>query len=149
MKSVSVYFNFDGNTREAFSFYSSVFGGDVEVLRYRDMGGDEMGITEEELDLVANAGLTIADNVSLMGTDILRSQGQTLTVGNNYYVTLECDDADQANRYFDALTAGGEVEMPLSPTSWAELYGAGTDRFGIQWMVMYTGDVEFGGGASG
>jgi PhnB protein len=47
---------------------------------------------------------------------------------------------------FGALVDGGRVEMPLQRTAWSETYGMGADRFGIQWMVSYTGDVEFGQG---
>lgn len=40
---------------------------------------------------------------------------------------------------------GGKVEMDLVPVPWAEKFGSFTDRFGVQWMVSYTGDVQFGG----
>src|SRR5690606_39976918 len=38
MKSVNPYLNFNGNTEEAFKFYQSVFGGELQIVRFRDMG---------------------------------------------------------------------------------------------------------------
>jgi PhnB protein len=64
-------------------------------------------------------------------------------VGNNYYISLEPETGEEADRLFNALSAAGETEMPLQPTEWAEKYGSCTDRFGVQWMVSYTGNVRF------
>jgi PhnB protein len=146
MFTANPYLNFAGNTEEAFTFYRSVFGGEfVDVLRFRDFGGNEMGVPEHELDRIAHIALPLGKDGLLMGTDTL----EPLTVGNNFYITLEADSAAEAERLFAALSAGGRVEMALQKTQWAELYGSCADRFGVQWMIMYTGNVEFTGGATG
>jgi PhnB protein len=137
MKTVHPYLNFAGNTEEAFTFYRSVFGGEFTgISRFRDMGGAEMGIPEDELDRVANMGLPLANGVMLMGTDTV-STWQTLTQGNNAYIMLDCESAEEAQRLFSALSAGGRVEMELQKTEWAKLYASFVDRFGVQWMVYY------------
>ena len=144
MKAVHPYLNFDGITLEAFEFYRSVFGGEfTNVTRYREMGGVEMGIAEDKLDLIANIGLPLADNVVLMGTDVVPGFGQEHRPGNNVSITLEPDSPEEAERLFSAMSAGGEVEMGLDKTEWAEAFGSFRDRFGVQWMVNYTGSVEF------
>jgi PhnB protein len=56
---------------------------------------------------------------------------------------VEAESAEEADRVFDALAEGGSVEMPLQRTEWAEKYGMCADRFGVQWMMDYTGSVEF------
>lgn len=144
MKSVSPYLNFPGNAEEAFEFYRSVLGGEfTNVTRFRDMGGEQMGFKGKDLDLIANIGLPIAPNTVLMASDVPASM-EKVNVGNNFYIALETDSADEAHRIFKALGEGGREGMPMQRTAWAETYGDLTDRYGIRWMVMYTGDVQFG-----
>lgn len=144
MKSANPYLTFDGNAEKAFTFYKSVFGGDFQVLvRFSDMGGGPPGTPASELGRIAHVALPIGTGDMLMASDILPSQGHTLTVGNNFHITLEPDSGAEAARLFEALSAGGNVGMPLQQTEWAEKYGMCTDRFGIQWMVSYAGSVQF------
>lgn len=145
---VSPYLNFSGNTEEAFRFYRSVFGGDfLGVMRFRDLADSDMNVPEADLDKIAHIALPLG-NAMLMGTDTLESVGQSLTVGNNSYIYLEMGSAAEAERIFVALSAGGKVEMPVQPTSWAEAYGVCKDKLGVQWMVSYTGSAAAQGAAS-
>lgn len=140
---VNPYLNFPGNTEEAFNFYKSVFGGDfVSVTRFRDFGENGMGVPEDELDKIANIGLPLGKDTILMATDAV-SGWQPFVAGNNFYIALDVDSAEEAERLFGALSEGGQTEMALQPTEWAEKYGSCVDRFGTRWMVMYTGDVRF------
>jgi PhnB protein len=146
MKAVSPYLNFKGNTEEAFNYYKSVFGGEfVGVTRFRDFGDNPMGIPDHELDKIANIALPLTNGTVLMATDVVDSMPFTLTIGNNFYITLEPDSEEEAEQLFNGLSAGGKVEMELQPTPWAEKYGTCADRFGVQWMVNYTGNVRFPG----
>ena len=136
MKTVHPYLNFDGNTEEAFNFYRSVFGGELtDIARYRDMGGAEMGVPEDELDLVANMGLPLGNGIVLMGTDVV-STWHKLNKGNNTFIMLDCESAEEAERLHRALSDGGRVDMELQKTDWAKLYSSIVDRFGVQWMVI-------------
>lgn len=144
MKAANPYLNFKGNTEEAFNFYKSVFGGEfLTVMRFRDFGDNGMGVAEKDLDKISHIALPLGQNV-LMGTDVVDSMPTNLTFGNNFYITLEPDSGQESERLFGALSSGGSVEMPLQKTEWAEKYGSCTDRYGVQWMVNYTGDVRFG-----
>lgn len=159
MKAANPYLNFNGNTEEAFDFYKSVFGGEfLGVVRFRDFDPgledpppemEGMAVPEEELDKIAHIALPLGNANVLMGTDALESWGQSLTLGNNFYITIEAESGEEAERVFDALSAGGRVEMPLQKTAWAEKYGSCADRFGVQWQVNYTGDVQFSGSQEG
>lgn len=141
MKNASPYLNFPGNTEEAFHFYRSVFGGElVGLMRFRDFGDNPMGLPEHELDRIAHVALPLTPSVMLMGTDVLEGW-EPVRPGNNFYVTLETDTRQEAEDLFTALSAGGNVTMPLQPTLWAEAYGTCVDRYGIQWMIMYSGDA--------
>jgi PhnB protein len=150
MKTTNPYLNFDGNAEEAFTFYKSVFGGDFAmVLRMQDMGGGPPGMPAHERERIAHIALPLGDGNMLMASDILPSQGHTLTVGNNFYITLAPESGEEADRLFERLSAGGRVEMPLQRTQWAEKYGVCADRFGVQWMVNYAGSVQFSGSQAG
>jgi PhnB protein len=150
MKAVNPYLNFNGNAEEAFTFYKSVFGGDFAVLvRFRDMGGGPPGAPRHELDRIAHVALPLGVDDMLMASDVLPSQGQGVTVGTNFYLTLAPETGEEAERVFKALSAGGRVEMGMQQTEWAEKFGTCADRFGVQWMVSYTGSVQFGSGQGG
>jgi PhnB protein len=137
------YLNFDGNTEEAFGLYRSVFGGDfMTVLRYRDFPDNPMGVAEHELDKIAHIALPLGPNL-LMANDIVGPW--SLTAGTNFYIAVDVDTDEEADRVFDALSAGGRVDMALQKTEWAQKYGICVDPFGVQWMVSFTGDVVFGG----
>jgi PhnB protein len=145
MKALTPYLNFAGTTEEAFAFYAEVFGGQsLGVARFRDFGSSMGDLPEEDLDKVANAGLTLPNGTMMMGTDMLASLGQELIRGNNFSLHVEADDAAEAQRLFAALSQGGTVSMEPAPTEWAEWFGGCTDRFGVEWMVSFTGSVQFG-----
>ena len=145
MKSVNPYLNFKGNTKEAFDFYKSVFGGEfAAVIRYRDFPGNPMGVAAADLDKIAHIALPLGPNNVLMATDTLDSFPRKHQPGNNFHITLEPESEEEAERLFEALSADGQIEMPLQKTEWAEKYGQCADKFGVQWMVNYTGDAQFG-----
>jgi PhnB protein len=144
MEAANPYLYFDGNTEEAFTFYKSVFGGEFDaVIRYGSFGDNAMGVAEDELNRIAHIALPLGRHNLLMGTDVTSSMPGKLTVGNNFTIAVSPESGAEADALFAALSAGGEVEMPLQETEWAEKHGHCTDRFGIQWMVSYAGSVEF------
>ncbi len=137
------YLNFDGTTEDAFAFYRSVFGGEyLGVLRFRDFGGEAMGAAGDDLDKIAHIALPLGDGNLIMGTDVIPSMPMTLTVGNNVSIMLDPDTAADADALFDALSEGGATVVPLERSEWAEKYGELEDRFGVRWMINYTGDAE-------
>lgn len=150
MKTVSPYLNFPGTTEAAFDFYKSVFGGEfLSVVRFKDFGGNAVGVPDEDLNKIAHIALPLGEDNMLMGTDTLASLGQSLTVGNNSYIFVETESAEEADSLYTALSRGGKVEMPLQKSEWAEKYGVCKDKFGVQWMVSYTGGVSFSGASQG
>lgn len=144
MKGANPYLNFNGNTEEAFNFYKSVFGGEfLAVVRFKDFGANPTATPEQDREKIAHIALPLGGGVILMATDALESRGQVLRPGNNFYIALEAETADEADRVFNALSAGGKLEMPLQKTEWAEKYGICADKFDVPWMISYTGSVQF------
>ena len=139
MSRVNVYLNFLGNTEEAFEFYKSVFGGEfASVVRFKDMPMEGVDIPEADQDKIMHIGLPIGDGQMLMATDALASLGQELTAGNNVYISVHPDSKEEADRVFNALSAGGEVEMPIGDQPWGDYYGSLSDKFGIHWMINHS-----------
>src|SRR5690606_31720235 len=55
---------------------------------------------------------------------------------SGFSLSLQYLAEDEARRAFDALSADGQVLMPLGATFFSPCYGMLKDRFGVQWMVM-------------
>ena len=139
MKKVNIYLNFPGNTEDAFNFYRSVFGGEFSaVFRFKDMPMPGEKLRKEDEDKIMHIALPVGKDDILMASDALGSIGQKLIQGNNIYVSLHPDSRDEADRIFKALSAGGQIEMPIADQPWGDYYGSLKDKFGIQWMVNYS-----------
>lgn len=138
MATINTYLSFMGNTEEAFNFYRSVFGGEFVdgIRRFGDVPGNDL-MSEEDKQKVMHVGLPIGPANFLMGTDALESKGQSLTFGNNYYISISPESEEEATKLFNGLSSGGTVTSPLERTFWGAYYGAFTDKFGVQWMVNY------------
>jgi PhnB protein len=142
MASVGTYLNFARETEEAFAFYKSVFRTEFEgeILRYSGMPPQEgqPAVAPEDLNLVMHVSLPILGGHMLMGSDVPESMGGGIAPGNAFYVFLSPDSREEADRLFDALSAGGEVEMPMEDAFWGDYFGSFTDKFGVKWMIGYS-----------
>lgn len=138
MARTSTYLNFAGNTEQAFAFYKSVFGTELNgpISRMGDVppGPGMPTLSEAEKRLVMHVALPILGGHVLMGTDAIESMGHTLTFGNNVSINLEPDTRQDTERLFHALGEGGKVTMPLQDMFWGDYFGTLTDKFGVQWM---------------
>ena len=134
--SLNIYLTFDGNCREVFDFYRSVFGGEyLDVQTYGDAPQD-MGVPDAEKGRIMHMSLPVGGNL-LMGSDSSSAFGPPATVGNNFAISIEVDSRDQSDEYFAKLSEGGTVKMPMQETFWGAYFGNWTDKFGINWMVNF------------
>ena len=138
MLNTNPYLHFMGNTEEALKFYRSAIGGEITNLtRYKDMpGGEKMSPGDQEK--IIHASLTIGKGNMLMATDALESMGQSLSFGNNFHICVYAESEAEADKAFAALSAGGNVYMPLNMTFWGSYFGMCGDKFGVRWMVEYS-----------
>ena len=138
MAKLNPYLNFDGNAEEAFNFYKSVFGGEFKggINRMGDAPGTE-NLSDEEKNRVMHIALPIAGGDMLMASDIIPSMGHKLVKGNNNYISLFPESREEADRLFNGLSAGGNIEMPLDDMFWGAYYGSFKDKFGVHWMINY------------
>ena len=139
MASVNTYLNFPGTTEEAFNFYRSVFGGDFNGPIHRMGDAPPMPgqppLSDTDKQRVMHVELPILGGHLLMGTDATESMGFQLVAGNNVHISLQTDTRAQTDQLFNALAAGGNVQMPLQDMFWGAYYGSLRDRFGVQWML--------------
>ena len=138
MASVSTYLNFPRNTEEAFNFYKSVFGTEFqgEIMRMGDVPPQDgmPPFPEEDKNLVMHVMLPILGGHQLMGTDAPESMGFILNMGNNMHINLEPDTRAETERFFNALSEGGQITMELTDMFWGDYFGSCVDKFGVQWM---------------
>ena len=123
------YINFDGDARQAMEFYKEVFGGTLALNTFGEFG--QAGTPEA--DKIMHGMLETPSGFTLMGADM--PPGMEHSPGNNFSVSLSGDDEAELRSYWEKLSAGGTVSVPLEKQMWGDVFGMCTDRFGIPWMV--------------
>lgn len=123
------YLNFPGTARAAMEFYRDVLGGDLRINTFGEYGGDDPATK----DNVMHAMLESPKGFVLMASDL--PPGMEHRPGDNLAISLSGDDADELRGYWEKLSAGGTVTMPLEKQVWGDEFGMCADKFGIEWMV--------------
>jgi len=144
MATVNVYLTFTGKCEEAFDFYKSVFGGEFSYLgRFKDapsMGTKE--INEIDGNLILHVSLPISQETCLMGSDVTSDMAASIVQGNNFSISIDAKSKEEADNFFNLLSADGQITMPMSNTFWGAYFGMLTDKFGINWLVNFDHDQE-------
>ena len=137
MVHINPHINFNGNAEEAFLFYQSVFGGSfTSVIRFKDRTNEHFTPSEKEAGKIMHIALPIGSSM-LMGNDVPEFMGPTNERENRSKIVLHTDSKEEANRLYLGLSAGGEVEMPISESPWGSYFGMFRDQYGIEWMVEF------------
>ncbi|HXD87825.1 MAG TPA: VOC family protein [Urbifossiella sp.] len=140
MSTITPYLNFAGRCEEALNFYRTALGAEVEMLMRFDESPQATppGMLQAGFERkVMHASFRIR-GVLLMASDGCDDKGKF----EGFRLNLGVADEAEARRAFDALAAGGTVQMPLTKTFWSPCYGMVTDRFGLAWMVMVPGSAQ-------
>ena len=135
---IQPYLFFNGQCEAAITLYREVLGAEVLMLmRHRDSPEPTPPgmLPPGSEDKVMHATLRIGDS-TLMASDG-RCAGEA--VFNGFSLSVSMPDAAATERAFAALSAGGQVVMPLGKTFWSPCFGMVTDRFGVGWMVTVEG----------
>lgn len=138
MAQINPYIHFNGNAEEAFTFYKSVFGGAfAAVVRFRDMAFEGNPISESEADKIMHIALPIGKSSVLMGSDTPAFMGKQNERENRSKISISAESKEEADRLFNGLSAGGEIEMPIEDSPWGSYFGMFRDKYGIEWMVDF------------
>ncbi len=137
MALINPYINFNGNAEEAFNFYKSVFGGEfVTVMRFKDLSIPENPVAENEANKIMHIALPIGKNV-LMGNDVPERMGRVNENENRSKISISAESKEEADRVFEGLTTGGNIEVPMGDSPWGSYFGMFRDKYGIEWMVDF------------
>lgn len=137
MASINPHVNFNGNAEEAFNFYKSVFGGEfTKIVRFKELASDEFPVAEHEADKIMHIALSIGKNF-LMANDVPEMFGKTNENENRSKIVISTDTKEEADKIYNGLSIGGQVEMPISDSPWGSYFGMFRDKYGIEWMVEF------------
>lgn len=145
MALINPHINFNGNAEEAFNFYKSVFGGEfTKIIRFKDLSGAEHPIAENEANKIMHIALPIGKNI-LMGNDVPEFMGKVNENENRSKISVSAKSREEADKLFNGLSAGGNIEVPIDDSPWGSYFGMFRDKYGIEWMVdfdpKYRGEV--------
>ena len=122
------YISFADNARQAMDFYKGVFGGTLTSSTF-----GEYGTEGPEADKIMHSQLETDAGFTLMAADT--PPGMPRTEGNNITVSLSGDDSEELRGYWEKLSEGGTVSMPLEKQMWGDEFGQCFDKFGVGWLV--------------
>ncbi len=127
------YINFKGNAREAMEFYKTVFGGKLDLTTFKEGG---MPCDSADEDKIMHSQLDGDNGIVFMSSDA--PAGMEHDEGSNISMSLSGDNEEELRGYWDKLSEGGTVTMPLEKAPWGDTFGMLTDKFDINWMVNVT-----------
>jgi PhnB protein len=123
------YLNFNGNARQALEFYTSVFGGDLTLTTFADLGAQD----SPDADRIMHGQLETEAGYTIMAADVTSEMEYHPMAGCS--VSLSGDDSDALHAYWDRLSSSGTATMPLQKQAWGDEFGMCVDQFGVPWLV--------------
>ncbi len=138
MALINPHINFNGNAEEAFTFYKSVFGGEfAKVMRFKDLAGTDFKVAENEENKIMHIALPIGKYNMLMANDVPEIMGKTNENENRSKIVITAESKEEADKLFNGLSAGGQIEMPVGDSPWGTYFGMLRDKYGIEWMIDF------------
>ena len=139
MATINPWINFNGNAEEAFTFYKSVFGGEfAKVIRFKDLAGPEFSVAKNEENKIMLITLPIGKNNMLMANDVPEIMGQVNENENRSKISISTESKEEADKLFNGLSAGGNVEGPMGTSLWGTYFGMFRDKYGIEWIIEFS-----------
>jgi len=138
MARINPHINFNGNAEEAFNFYKSVFGGAfAKIIRFKDLAIPEFSVSEKEADKIMHIALPIGKSNMLMANDVPEIMGKTNENENRSKIVISADSKEEADKLFNGLSVGGQIEGPIGDSPWGSYFGCFRDKYGIEWIVEF------------
>ena len=138
MPVINPHINFNGNAEEAFTFYRSVFGGEfAKIIRFKDLAGPEFPVAEKEENKIMHIALPIGRYNMLMANDVPDIMGRTNENENRSKIVIRAESKDEADKLFNGLSAGGQIEGAIGDSGWGSYFGCFRDKYGIEWIVEF------------
>ena len=138
MALINPHINFNGNAEEAFTFYKSVFGGEfAKIIRFKDLASTEFPVAEKEENKIMHIVLPIGKSNRLMANDVPEAMGKTSENENRSKIVINAETKEEANKLFNGLSVGGQIEGPIGDSPCGSYFGCFRDKYGIEWIVEF------------
>jgi PhnB protein len=138
MAIINPHINFNGNAEEAFTFYKSVFGGEfTNIIRFKDIASKEFPVAEKEENKIMHIALPIGNCSKLMANDVPEIFGKTNENENRSKIVVNTESKEEADKIFNGLSIGAEVEAPIGDSPWGSYFGCFRDKYGIEWIIEF------------
>jgi len=138
MRTINPWINFNGNAEEAFTFYKSVFGGEfTKIVRFKDISSAEFPVPEKEAQKIMYIALPIGKHNVLKANDVPEFMGRVNEEENRSKISVSAESREEADKIFNGLSAGGNVEGPIGDSPWGSYAGMFRDKYGIEWIVEF------------
>ena len=138
MALINPHINFNGNAEEAFTFYKSVFGGEfAKIIRFKDLASPEFKVAEKEENKIMHIALPIGKTNMLMANDVPEIMGRTNENENRSKIVITAESKEEADKLFNGLSAGGQIEGAIGDAPWGSYFGCFRDKYGIEWIVEF------------
>jgi len=115
-------------------FYQTVFGGKLTISTFKEFHASQ---DPSEGELIMHAMLEADNGITFMASDT--PNRMEYRAGTNYSMSLSGDNEEELRGYYEKLSAGGIIAMPLEKAIWGDTFGMFTDKFGVSWLVNITG----------
>lgn len=133
MTNIYAYLTFNGNCREAMTFYKGCLGGELVLQPVGDSPLADK-LPPKMRKSILHSTLT-KNGFVLMGSDMVGEGG--LIKGNTVSLMLSCGSEKEIRTVYKKLCDGGKATHPVDHTFWGALFGDLTDKYGNQWLLNY------------
>jgi PhnB protein len=127
------YLSFKDNARQAMEFYHTVFGGKLTMSTFKEFHASQDPSEDEK---IMHSTLEADNGVVFMASDT--PNAMEFRPGTNMSMSLSGDNEAELRGYYEKLSAGGTIGMPLEKAPWGDMFGMFTDKFGVSWLVNIT-----------
>ena len=139
MTTINPWINFNGNAFEALTFYKSVFGGEFKkIVRFKDLASAEFPVPENEAEKIMYISLPIGNGSVLIANDVPGFMGPVNEQENRSKILINTGSKEEAEKLFNGLSIGGEIEGPMGDSPWGSYTGMFRDKYGIEWLIEFT-----------
>ena len=134
MAQINSYLTFNGNCREAMTYYKECLGGE---LSFQTIGESPLSekMPHKMKECILHSTLINSSHI-IMATDCVREEG--LIKGKSVSLCLNCSSEKEIKSLYEKLSAGWKANHPLENTFWGALFGDLTDKYGNHWLLNYT-----------
>ncbi len=123
MQTIATFLMFEGQAEAAVNLYCSIFP-----------GSEIKSMIRQENGMVQHCSFQLGGQ-QFMAIDSAVQHAFTFTAATSIFVV--CDTEAEVDQFFEALSEGGKVLMPLGTYPFSKRYAWLTDKYGVAWQLSY------------